>query len=93
VLVDDQQWGADPVLSGRPCLPFLERDGTYWGRPADDAEAIGELQRMRGNGARAVVFGWSTFWWLDQYRGFASYLHEQHRCIESGPDVKIFSLD
>ena len=47
ILVDDQQWsdpgGRGDVISGRRAIPFLERDGRYWGPPPDDAVAINEL--------------------------------------------------
>ncbi|HKB41556.1 MAG TPA: glycosyltransferase family 2 protein, partial [Gemmataceae bacterium] len=47
ILVDQDSWGAGPVLGGRRRIPFLERGGGDWGEPADDATAIRELERLR----------------------------------------------
>ena len=45
ILVDEDCWKTDSFLSGRKRIPFLERDGQYWGRPPDDVTAIQELER------------------------------------------------
>ncbi len=73
ILVDDGSWGAGPI-AGRRRIPFLERDGQYWGLPPDDDTAIRELERLRESGACLMVFAWSTFWWLDHYIGLKRYL-------------------
>ena len=36
ILVSDMQRSEDSVASGFQTLPFLERNGQYWGSPADD---------------------------------------------------------
>ena len=92
VLVDDGAWGTGGV-AGRECLPFLERDGCYWGSPADDATAIAELERMRAEGASTIVFVWSTFWWLDHYRGLREHLERNFRCVLSNERVVAFDLE
>ena len=61
-------------LNTSNCLPFIERDGVYWGTPADDHEAIAELNRMHQKGINFIVFAWPAFWWLDHYKGFSEYL-------------------
>src|SRR4051812_49184339 len=80
IVIDDDDWGAQwerpGVVAGRAAVPFLERDGTWWGRPSDDAEAVAELGRLRADGARFVVVGWAAFWWLDHYGGLAAYLDD-----------------
>ncbi len=85
VLVDDAQWIAPEIAGPRPTLPFLERDGKYWGAPPDDATAIAELERLRAErGARFVAFGWPAFWWLEHYAGFAAHLRARYaRRLES----------
>ena len=55
-------------------IPFLERDGAYRGNPADSAQAIAELERLRGQGATYLVLRSSAYWWLDYYEEFAAYL-------------------
>lgn len=92
VLVDDAQWIAPEITGPRPTLPFLERDGRYWGSPPDDATAISELERLRGAGARFLVVGWPAFWWLDHYRGFAAYLRERHPCRLENERLVVFDL-
>ena len=54
ILVDDGQlvWPAWRTQA------FPERDGVYWGPPADDAIAISELERMTGEGAACIAIGW-----------------------------------
>jgi glycosyltransferase involved in cell wall biosynthesis len=77
VLLDDDEWGAtsDPnLLPGRRLVPFLVRDGIYWGPPADDEAAVAALEEAHGAGADIFVFPWFTEWWLDEYRGFAEAL-------------------
>ena len=76
----------------RAILPFLEKDGKYWGPPADDKTAIGELQRLRSSGAKYIAFVWSTFWWLDHYRQFAEHLRKHAACVAENADVIIFDL-
>ena len=85
VLVDDAQWVAPEIAGPRPTLPFLEKDGQYWGSPPDDATAVAELERLRGEGASFLVVGWPAFWWLDHYRAFAEHLRESLRrsCLEN----------
>jgi len=62
ILVDEEQ--LRPLMPHRRVLPFLERDGAYWGPPADDVTAIRELERLRAAGARQIAFAWPCFWWL-----------------------------
>jgi glycosyltransferase involved in cell wall biosynthesis len=91
LIVDDGQWG-DAVLTGRRSIPFLERDGTYWGAPPDDETAIGELERMRDAGAEWIAFGWPAFWWLDHYRQFTEYLFARFRCVLKNERLVVFDL-
>lgn len=91
LLVDNEKLGALPV-GGRIRLPFLEREGTYWGPPGDDAEAIRELERMRGAGAAFVVISWPSFWWLDYYAEFNRYLRDGFSCLLDDDIAKLFDL-
>jgi glycosyltransferase involved in cell wall biosynthesis len=96
ILVDDQQW-ADPgergaVLAGRTTLPFVERGGRYWGQPADDSEAIDELERLRRAGATCIAFAWPCFWWLDHYRGLERHLQKHFACTLRDENLIVFEL-
>jgi hypothetical protein len=42
-------------------VPLVEREGQYWGSPADDAAAIEELERLRRAGAGFAAFAWPAF--------------------------------
>lgn len=91
VLVDDDNLGMRPGPGRRP-IPFLERDGNWWGAPADDRTAIAELERLRESGARFLVFAWPGFWWLDHYRGFADYVETRFERVVATEDLLIFDL-
>jgi hypothetical protein len=44
--------------------PFLERNGKYWGLPADTQEAIKEIERMSQSGCTHIVFAWPAICWI-----------------------------
>ena len=92
ILVDDTQLGLNGTVAGRRVLPFLERDGQYNGQPADDAAAIRELERLRGMGAHYIAFAWSSFWWLEHYSAFHSFLRQLFACVLDDSLLRIFSL-
>jgi len=91
ILVDQDEWAKELLPSGRP-LPFLERDGAYWGPPADDETAIGELERMRGQGAGHIAFGWPHLWWLEHYAGLHHHLRSRYRCVVESDRLVVFEL-
>jgi glycosyltransferase involved in cell wall biosynthesis len=91
ILVDDTIFGTES-FAGRRTLPFLERDGQYWGPPPDDETAIRELERMRGSGAHFIVFGWPSFWWLDHYGGLRRYLSSNFPCLLENSRLVVFDL-
>jgi len=70
ILVDEEQ--IRPTLGRYDAIPFLEKNGKYWGPPADAQSAIAELERLRSAHAASIAFVWTTFWWLDHYRVFAT---------------------
>ena len=92
ILVDEGQWGLNEVFAGRRLMPFLERDGRYWGTPPDDDTAVQELERLRSSGARFLVFGWTTFWWLEYYEAFHRHLRATFRCVLENDRLVVFDL-
>ena len=92
ILADAGEWENHDVPMPRRCLPFTERDGQYWGPPADDAAALRELERLRRAGAEFLVVGEPAFWWLDYYQDFHRHLRERHRCVLTTDRVVIFDL-
>ncbi len=91
ILVDAGEWGSE-VVTGRHAIPFLERDGQYWGPPPDDDTAIREFERLRQSGASFMVFGWPAFWWLDYYGGLRDYLNSKFACIQRNSRLVAFDL-
>ena len=91
VLIDDVQFGAQRI-GGRRVLPFLEKNGSFWGPPGDDQSAIDELERMRQQGASAVVIVWPAFWWLDAYPGFYRHLQGRYPCRIQNERVILFDM-
>ena len=91
ILVDELQTrlAAD---AEHTALPFLERDGEYWGPPADSQDAIREIERMRQSGCTHIVFAWPAMWWLDYYRDMTEYLRTRHRCVLQSDRLRIFDL-
>jgi hypothetical protein len=92
VLVDEEQWRTTETFEGLRTIPFLERDGKYWGRPTDDETAIRELERLRQSGAGSIVFVWSAFWWLDHYTKFNRHIRSAFRCVLSNDRLVVFDL-
>lgn len=95
ILVDEDTWGdwsSASEIAGACVIPFLERDGRYWGRPEDDAQAITGLERLKSSGAEFIAFPWFTTWWLDAYPVFARHLRETSDCIVSNNYLAVFSL-
>ena len=92
ILVDEERWWAGLAADGRRRLPFLERDGVYWGRPEDDRTAVDELLRLKRAGARYMLFAESAFWWLDHYRTLASHLQRFVRLVLDTPHRRGYAL-
>ena len=90
ILVGKEPLGIEKVGS-RVALPFLERDGQYWGNPTDDNMAISEIQRMRDAGADFIFFPQDELWWLDYYVGFDDYLRST--CVPVIEAVNLIAFD
>lgn len=91
ILADQAQFGSR-IAAGRHAIPFLERDGQYWGPPQDDNIAISEFERLWHAGAHFMVFGWPAFWWLDYYAGFHRYLRAKFPSVLCNDRLVIFDL-
>lgn len=91
ILVDQQSF-RHLLDSGWQALPFLERDGVYWGNPSSGEEAISELERLRSSGARFIAFAWPAFWWFDYYEAFQDHLRSHYRCAAQTDQVVVFDL-
>src|SRR5262245_14921396 len=92
ILVDEGECGGGEFAAERHVLPFLERDGQYWGAPPDDDTAIRELERLRRSGASFVVFAWPSFWWLEYYAEFHRHLRSNFACALANDRLVAFDL-
>lgn len=97
VFMDDGSWGdgraGTPAIAGRIAIPFLECEGAYHGRPADDETAIRELRRLRAeHDPQFLVVVWPAFWWLDYYAGFAAHVRETFPCVVKNDRLVVFDL-
>lgn len=91
ILIDDHQLGIG-ALEGRQAIPFTERDGQYWGPPADDRVAIDEFERSRRRGAGFLFVAWPSFWWLENYPDFRNHLDSNFERVVSNDDLVVFNL-
>jgi predicted O-methyltransferase YrrM len=87
----DQNFGGDK-LGRRRTIPFLERDGQYFGPPEDNAAAIREVERLRVSGAAFIAFVWPAFWWLEHYSEFHDHLRSNYRCALENDRMVVFGL-
>jgi glycosyltransferase involved in cell wall biosynthesis len=92
ILVDEDEWATDGVVAGRRCIPFPEREGVYWGRPATNDEAIRELERQKRGPANFIVFAWPAFWWLDEYAQLGRRLRSECSLILENDRVMVFAF-
>ena len=91
ILVDDEKWGTE-VVKEQHAIPFLEKNGQYWGSPQDDDTAIQELERLHRSGANFIVFGWPAFWWLDHYTELNHYIRKHYLCVQQNDRLIVFDL-
>jgi hypothetical protein len=91
ILVDEERWGGGQVLAGRRTLPFLERDGQYWGLPPNGEVAVGEIERLRENGAEYIVFMQPSFWMLEYYPEIYDHL-SRYPLVERNGNFVLFAL-
>lgn len=73
-------------------VPFLEKDGVYWGAPPDSATAIQALTSMRKVKMDFFILAAPAFWWIDYYPEFMSHLRESFPCIIENEDIIAFDL-
>jgi len=69
-------------------------DGTYVGyHPADDVEAVAQLEQARSDGSEYLLIPATSSWWLDHYAAFGRYLSDRCRVITRQQYVcQIFQL-
>lgn len=91
-LLDEDEIRWDLARSHTGVRPFPEAGGHFNGLPADDADAIDELRRIRRAGIDRFVIWRNDFWVLDHYAVFAEVLRTECSVVESTPDVVIYAM-
>ena len=92
ILADDGKLGDVRIGRHRNHVPFLEREGKFWGCPSDDPTAIQELERMRSAGMEFLALAWPSHWWLDHYADFSDYLRQKYSCSFQNERLVLFDL-
>ncbi len=72
---------------------FLEKNGIYDGEPKDSAQAINDLERLRGHGASYLVLTSNTAWWVDYYVQFGQHVAATSTLVEATSEFKIYKLN
>jgi O-methyltransferase len=91
ILVDDEAGEIRPG-GNRRLIPFLEKDGVYWGAPESGEQAISALERLRGAGAGFIAFAWSSFWWLEHYPALSGHLRASYPCLVEDDRIVLFDI-
>jgi hypothetical protein len=92
ILIDEEQWATGGEIGGRKAIPFIAKDGLYWGPPADDEEAITQLELFRQDGIKTIILGWPAFWWLEHYHKLNKYLYTECHQIQKNSRLIAFNL-
>lgn len=93
ILVDEGLFCTQGNIDNLISIPFMEKDGEYWGGPLNDEEAIYEIERQRHTGVSYIVFTSPTFWWLEYYTGMNDYLVQNFELVFSNEYIRVFYLD
>lgn len=70
----------------------MEQSGIYGGNPRNGQQAIGDLERLRRQGATHLVFVGNTFWWLTSYPALTQHLSDSATLLEATPEFRIYKL-
>jgi hypothetical protein len=93
VLLIDQMGFGNSFAPNHQIIPFLEKDGVYWGIPENDAVAAKEFERMINTGINYVAVGFPCFWWLAYYPNFEKMLRQKTEILVENNAVKIFRVN
>lgn len=89
LLADEDQLRTE--LQGVRAIPFVERNGSYWGPPGTDEEAIAEIRRTISTGVEWFIIAWPMFWAVDHYC-LARYLTENFETVEKNPSAIVLRI-
>lgn len=92
IFIDDNTWGIGPQLEGRRIFPFTEKEGHWNGNPADDRQAIEELQKLCSAGASYLAIAGNSKWWKDHYLGFSKHLSSHANLILENERITLYNI-
>jgi GT2 family glycosyltransferase len=93
IVVGIDEFENPEIFDSVHALPFTERNGEFWGAPADDVAAISELERLKDErNASLLVFLWSNFWQLDYYRKFGEHVRRHYERVINNDHLIAFDL-
>jgi hypothetical protein len=73
------------------CRARTERTPGY--HPADSAEAIAHLEKLRAEGGKFLLLPSSAFRWLEHYGEFRQHLERRYRAVAHQEDTcMVFAL-
>lgn len=90
--VDEDQWGSVQLLPDRRRVPFIEREGQFWGAPENEEQAVRALRRQRDQGLQIILFSASCAWWLQHYPALNEELRTRHRALPSSGRFLAYAL-
>jgi pyruvyl transferase EpsO len=89
LLVDDNLLSSE--MTNVNALPFIEKEGVYWGAPENSEAAIRELEKTRSEKqVNHIAFTWPAFWWLDHYTAFHIHLQNNYECMVENERLVLF---
>jgi glycosyltransferase involved in cell wall biosynthesis len=76
-------------LGGRSACHFPQGDdGRYAGwYPADTAQAVAQLEKLRARGFGHVLLPSTALWWFDHYRGLTEYFEREFDLLVDQPEA------
>ena len=90
-LLIDGGWlsGGHELIRGLSAVPFVEREGKFYGHPLDDDDAINELKKIEADGICTVIIMWYLDWYRSTYPRFWKYLYDHYGMSASSECVTI----
>jgi GT2 family glycosyltransferase len=71
----------------------LDSDGRWAGHyPADTADAVAQIDAVRGAGAEYLLLPEPAFWWLDHYPGLSTHLLLLAEEVARTSDLRLYRL-
>jgi len=92
VLIDEERLAGSKLEDPDRAHRLMEQNGIYWGPPSDSSSAIGELQKLCGEGVNYLVVAWPAFWWLKHYGDLSLYLKNHFRALLDNDRLLVLRL-